>query len=288
MKHSQASHLGLQIRLLAIDLDDTLLRDDLTISRRNKQALIAAEDSGVAVLLASGRVRESMLPYARELGMLDREGYMISGNGTLLTRTDSGEELLRTAHSSADAVRFYREIDAAGFPVEVYVGNTACVSRDDPWVDEDCRCSGLQKRVVPEYEQFLRSIGEVPKLLIPADPQRLPALQQRLRQRLGSEFNLVTSKPYFLEILPAGSDKGSALAHLAAILSITRQQVMAIGDSMNDAGMIGYAGVGVAVSNALPEIVAMADWVTRATNQQDGVAEAVERFILQRSAVAPR
>ncbi|TVQ37600.1 MAG: HAD family phosphatase [Spirochaetaceae bacterium] len=284
MDHNSVSRISPEIRLLAVDLDDTLLRDDLTISVRNKRALTAAEDTGVTVLLASGRVRQSMLPYARQLGMLDREGYMISGNGTLLTRSDTGEELTCLRLSVDDAVRAYREIDSAGFPVQVYIGDTAYASRRDPWVDEDCRCSGLRKRVVSRYEQFLHSI-EVLKLLIPADPHRIPALQQRLRTRLGDRVNLVTSKPHFLEILPPGADKGSALAHLGDMLSVPRENVMAIGDGMNDVGMIQYAGVGVAIRNAVPDVAERADWVTAGTNEEDGVAEAIERFILQSSPV---
>ncbi|TVQ97761.1 MAG: HAD family phosphatase [Spirochaetaceae bacterium] len=274
------AHPSPDIRMIAVDLDDTLLRDDLSISDANRRALLAAEEAGVVVLLATGRVLASMLPYARQLGMLDREGYLISGNGTLLTRSDTGEELIRELLAPEDAVEVFRRIEAAGLPAEIYLGDVACASREDIWVDEDCRCSGLGKRIVPDFVDLLRSVP-VPKLMIPGDPARLLDLCEQLQRQVGHRFNLVTSKPFFLEVLPGGSDKGTALRHLAEMLSIPREHVMAIGDSMNDAGMIEWAGFGVAMNNAIPRIRAIADWVTSCTNDQDGVAEAVNRFVLR-------
>ena len=269
-----------RIRILAIDLDDTLLRDDLSISEANRQALLAAEELGVIVLIATGRVLSSMLPYARALGMMDREGYLISGNGTLLTRSDTGEELIRETLTTEDALALFGEIEAAGFAAEVYIGDTACASREDRWVDEDCRCSGLNKRIVTDFPALIAQTT-VPKIMVPGDPAGLVSFGRRLRDRFGSRFNMVTSKPHFFEVLPGGADKGSALRHLAEMLSVPRERVMAIGDSMNDAGMIEYAGIGVAMSNALPTIRNVADWVTSRTNEEDGVAEAVGRFILR-------
>ena len=95
MAEKNAESRKLPVKLLAVDLDDTLLTDELSISGRNREALLEAERRGVIVLLATGRVPESMLRFAGELGMLEREGYLISGNGTLLTRSDTHEVLFR-------------------------------------------------------------------------------------------------------------------------------------------------------------------------------------------------
>ncbi len=266
------------IQLLALDLDDTLLQDDLTISERDKNAILAAEHAGVQVLLASGRVREAMEYYAEELGMQERPGFMISGNGTLVTRSDGGEEIMRACLETELAVAAYRVIEEAKLPAEVYIDDTACASRDSYWVDEDCRFSRLKKRIVPEFEELLRSIP-VSKMLIPGDPEQLARLKPRLEQEFGGRFDTVISKPFFLEILPKDVDKGSALRRLAEQLGIARERVMAIGDAMNDAGMLGFAGIGVAPANAVPELKALADWVTAADNQNGAVAEAIHTFI---------
>ncbi len=271
MRNSSAA----PIRLLALDLDDTLLRDDLTISPRDKEAVLAAEHAGVRIVLASGRVRESMQPYADALGMRDRPGYIVSGNGTLVTRSDTAEVVLRHLLATETALTAYRLVDRHGLPAEVYIGDTAYASRDDRWVDEDCECSGLSKCIVPQFEKLIAGI-DVPKIMIPGDPEKLSRLQAVLQAEFDGSIHTVTSKPYFLEILPSAADKGSAVAHIATELGIPRAQVMAIGDGMNDAGMIRYAAIGVAMPNASEELKAIADWVAPADNEHAGVAQALE------------
>ena len=275
-----------RVRLLALDLDDTLLQDDLTISERDRDAVLAAERAGVQVLLASGRVREAMERYAGELGMLERPGFMISGNGTLITRTDNGEEILRASLETELAVAAYRVIDAAGLPAEIYIDDTACASRDSYWVEQDCMFSGLNKRIVSDFEALLRETPAA-KMLIPGDPSELAQLRPRLEQEFGGRFDTVISKPFFLEILPKDVDKGSALRRLAEQLGIAPRQIMAMGDAMNDAGMIRFAGIGVAPANAVPELKAFADWVTTADNQNGAVAEAIYAHILHADLAEP-
>jgi Cof subfamily protein (haloacid dehalogenase superfamily) len=268
------------IRILAIDLDDTLLHEDLTLTPANRDALRQAEDAGVAVLLASGRVPGSMYRYAKELGMLEREGYMIAGNGTLLIRTDTGEELVRQTLPVEEAAAAFREIHKLGHPVSVYHQDTIYASRDGRWVEEDCRLSGFKKVIVEDFAAFIRESHPL-KLLIQDDADIIARLEPQLKERYGDIFHIITSKPFFLELLPKTADKGSALRYLAEYLQIPSSQVMAIGDSINDLGMIRFAGIGVAVGNALPEVKAAASVVLDTHHSDNAVAEAVETYILK-------
>jgi hydroxymethylpyrimidine pyrophosphatase-like HAD family hydrolase len=113
----------------------------------------------------------------------------------------------------------------------------------------------------------------------------LVPLETILRNYLGEDVTLFTSKPYFLEMLPARTDKGTALAKVAAFLGIKQEETLAIGDSMNDEGMIRWAGLGIAMVNGDERIKDIADHVSEKTNDDDGVAEVIEQFILSKSEV---
>jgi hydroxymethylpyrimidine pyrophosphatase-like HAD family hydrolase len=118
------------------------------------------------------------------------------------------------------------------------------------------------------------------KLLIPGDPLILSPLEKLLRNYLGDDMTIFTSKPYFLELLPPNTDKGTALARVAQQLGIPREEVLAIGDSMNDEAMIRWAGVGVAMANGDDRIKSMASMVTDKSNDDDGIADLIERYLL--------
>jgi hydroxymethylpyrimidine pyrophosphatase-like HAD family hydrolase len=123
------------------------------------------------------------------------------------------------------------------------------------------------------------------KLIIPGDPMILKPLEDILRTYLDTDITLFTSKPYFLEILPPHIDKGTALAFVAGRLEIPREEVFAIGDSMNDEAMLRWAGCGVAMANSDPRIKSIAALITERTNDDDGVAEVIERYVLGGEAV---
>jgi hydroxymethylpyrimidine pyrophosphatase-like HAD family hydrolase len=120
------------------------------------------------------------------------------------------------------------------------------------------------------------------KLLIPGDPMLLPPLQSLFCSYLGDDVNLFTSKPYFLEMLPARTDKGTALEKLAGFLGIPREETLAIGDSMNDEAMLRWAGMGVAMVNGDERIKRIAGMVSEKSNDDDGVAEIIEKYILSK------
>jgi hydroxymethylpyrimidine pyrophosphatase-like HAD family hydrolase len=118
------------------------------------------------------------------------------------------------------------------------------------------------------------------KLLIPGDPMLLQPLEALLKVYVGDNATLFTSKPYFLEILPAQTDKGTALAWVAEKQRIDSENVLAIGDSMNDEAMLRWAGTGVAMANGDDRVKNIADLVTERSNDDDGVADVIERYIL--------
>jgi Cof subfamily protein (haloacid dehalogenase superfamily) len=272
------------IRLLALDLDDTLLRSDLSISYRTRNIIKKAESSGVTVVLASGRIQAAMEQYARLLGMHRQRGYLICNNGTVIQESHTGAAVFEIQIPGETAVKAYDLADAEGFAVQIYEDDIMYVSRTNEFTSYDQKLTGLRQVVVENFRAMVQ--GGCFKLLIPGDPMLLAPLESIVRTYMGDEITLFTSKPYFLEILPAKTDKGTALEKVAALLNIPREQVLAIGDSMNDEAMIRWAGTGVAMANGDERIKNIASLITEKTNDDDGVAEVIEKFILAGSSHA--
>ncbi|MDR2483716.1 MAG: Cof-type HAD-IIB family hydrolase [Treponema sp.] len=266
------------IRMLALDLDDSLLRSDLTISFRTRNAIKRAEAAGIVTVLASGRIPAAMEQFSRLLGMHKRPGYLICNNGTMVQESHTGNIVYDVRIPSRTALIAYDLADAEGFPVQIYENDVMYVSRSNEFADYDQRLTGLRQVVLENFRAMAAS--GCYKLLIPGDPMLLRPLEDLLRTYIGQEVTLFTSKPYFLEILPPNTDKGTALAWVAAKMGIGREAVLAIGDSMNDEAMLKWAGVGVAMVNGDERIKGIAGMVTDKSNDDDGIADVIERYLL--------
>jgi len=272
------------VRLLALDLDDTLLRSDLTISYQTRNAIKKAEAAGVIVVLASGRIPAAMDQFASLLGMHKKPGYLICNNGTLIQESHTGKVVYEIRMDVKTALTAFDLADAEGFPVQIYEDDIMYVSRHNEYTGYDQKLTGLRQVVV---EHFRAMVGNgCHKLLIPGDPALLAPLESILRTYLEDNVTIFTSKPYFLELLPANTNKGTALEKVAGILGIDKKDVIAIGDSMNDEAMLRWAGMGIAMANSDERIKSIADMVTTRDNDDDGVAEVIEKYILTKTAAS--
>jgi Cof subfamily protein (haloacid dehalogenase superfamily) len=272
------------IRILALDLDDTLLRSDLSISFRTRNVIKKAAAQGVVVVLASGRVPSAMDRFSRLLKMHKRPGYLICNNGTIVQESHTGNRISETLLNSAAALSVYDLAVAEGFAVQLYEEDVMYVSRDNEYTRYDQKLTGLRQVVVENFRDMIEE--GCYKLLIPGDPMLLQPLESIIRTYLGNDITLFSSKPYFLEVLPKNTDKGTALAMIAKNLGIGRESVLAIGDSMNDEAMLRWAGMGVAMANSDDRIKSIASLVTEKDNDDDGVAEIIEKYVLGKEPVA--
>jgi Cof subfamily protein (haloacid dehalogenase superfamily) len=268
----------MKVDLIAIDLDDTLLRADHTISERNKRALAEAAARGIRVVLASGRNVHSMRGYAEELGLMGPGDYMICSNGAEILHSLSGRVLDERRLDPALCREVASAIEERGFPWQIYEEGMIHVSEPNPWALEDSRVTGQPTILVESREEFFGR-GLI-KFLVPGEPARIAALLAELSGLFAGRAIAVTSKPYFLEVLPLGADKGSALGRLAAMIGLPLSGAMAVGDAMNDLGMVRAAGIGCAPANAVLEVKAAARYVSDRTNEEDAVADLVERLAL--------
>jgi len=268
----------MNVDLIATDLDDTLLSDDLSICEANKVALARAKAAGIRVILASGRNVYSMRDYAEELGLLGPGDYMICSNGGEILHSASGRVLEELRLEPALCREVAAAIEERGFPWQIYDEGMIHASRSNDWALEDCRLTGQSVILIEDREEFFAR-GLI-KFVVPGEPKLIDALLSELSAIFAGRAIVLTSKPCFLEVLPLGADKGSALERLAAMFELPMSRTMAIGDAMNDLGMVRAAGFGCAPANAIPEVKAAARFVSERTNEEGAVADLVERVAL--------
>ena len=264
------------IRILALDMDDTLLRSDLTISHRTRNAIKRTGQAGVTVVLASGRIPAAMDQFSRLLGLHKMPGYLVCNNGALIQESHTGNIIHEAWIKPQVALAVCDMAAAEGFPIQIYENDIMYISRENEYSGYDQRLTGLRQVVVENFRAMVQD--GCYKLIIPGEPKLLAPLEELIKSHLGKEVTLFTSRPYFLEILPAETDKGTALARIAGIKGVSADETMAIGDSMNDEAMIRWAGIGVAMANGDERIKNIANLVTDYTNDDDGVAEVIDLY----------
>ena len=271
--------MKLEPAIIAMDLDDTLLRHDLSISDRTVRTLAAARDRGIKIILASGRSPEAMIPYAKRIGIDQEASWLVCNNGSEVITSDTRKIVFDHRLDTDVAIEAFRLTVDAGLSCHIYENNIIYVSKETEFSDRDCRLSGLKPVIPDDYESLIRR--GVYKLVIPGDPEFIVPVEAEFKVLFKGRATVFVSKPYFLEILPFGAGKGEALKIIAEqMLGVGSDRVMAFGDSMNDESMIRYAGMSVAMVNGRSEICALARYVTELDNDSDGIADFIEKRVL--------
>ncbi len=267
------------IRLVALDLDGTLLNGRKEIPQANIEALRECERRGIRIVLASGRMTPSMERPADALGA---DTFLISYNGAVIcaSRADGRGRLEHRplpAETAAELIRFglARRYMFNFYHEDRLYGPSASDLR---------RFADIySSRTGAAYEfldDFSRMDGISPsKFLYVTEPDERECLVKELLPIYGGRCTIVRTDPEYLEFLGPGVDKGTALARLLGILGLRKEHAMAIGDGDNDVPLLSAAGTPVAMANASPPCKAAAIWITGRDNDEGGVAEALERFL---------
>jgi Cof subfamily protein (haloacid dehalogenase superfamily) len=263
-------------KMIVLDLDDTLLRDDLTISDRTCASLLRAQTEGLRVVLASGRPTGAIWRYARELEIDRHGGFLISFNGAVVTDGASGKTLFQKALSKETIHELYDLSVTHGTLILTYVDDKIVTPQANEWADVEQRLTGMEIRVVPDFKAAVQV--DCIKAILLQEPTYLQVVSEKLRPLVQDHLNMVISKPFFLEFTGKDIDKRHSLARLCETLDIQPSEVIAFGDSYNDVGMIEFAGLGICMANGPLEVQAKADHVT-SSNMDDGIAVALERFV---------
>ena len=274
----------MSIKLIAFDLDGTFLDPKKNIHPDNIRALKAAAEKGAVIVPATGRIVGGVPQQIRELPFVR---YYVTVNGAFVYDAQEDKAVARAEIPLEDALRLLRYEDSLGISYDCYQDGWGYMSADMyDRAGEFVADPGILKLVltlrtkVPELKEYLRQKGEsVQKLQLYFTDMQERARQFEALPELFPGMAFTTSVPFNIEVNSSAATKGQGLAALCRLLGIKPEEVLAFGDDRNDADMIRFAGVGVAMENAIEELRAAADWVT-ASNSEAGVARGIERFVL--------
>ena len=256
--------------MVALDLDGTILPRDLELRPLTIRTLDALRRADVRVIIATGRMYCSALPYARLLGLTDA---LVAYQGALIKDIATDETIYHNPIPVELALEVLGPLEADGHSLNVYVDDVLYVRE---WTEDVRRYQSISQvpvHAVGALSRFLR----VPttKIVVTGDPAMLDELVLRLGETFDGRLYVAKSLPFFLEIASPQVSKSNALALLGRRYGFTAADVMAFGDSFNDTDMLSWAGLGVAMGNAPEAVRAAADEVCDSVDE-DGVA----RFLL--------
>jgi hypothetical protein len=263
-------------RLLAFDLDQTLIGNDLTLSPRVQQTVALAIARGIYVTIVTGREAAVTTRFARQLN-LNAPIVCAQGGCIYDFRRD---QILHDERLPAEILpQVVQAAEQYGWNLSFESFNTMYLPRQSNHPREFLDL--LPAEHMARVDDLLAALPELPRKLLVAlnHPADRPRILDEMRTAFGRAIHIVPTHPYLVEGLPCGVDKARGLAWLAAYFNIPQAEVMAIGDNDNDIPMLEWAGLGVAMGHASPGALAVADWVAPDL-EHDGAAQAVERFIL--------
>lgn len=268
------------IKLIAIDLDGTLLTSKKEISDRNKAVLKQAKAAGVKIVICTGRPLVAIEAYLEELNLLEEGDYSITFNGGLVQKNKTGEIIEKALMALEDIHDLHQLAVELNVPLDVLSDDLV--------------------RQLPTSEEFPSIYGEINKLLtfkafelaelkkehlfnkavVAIDSDYLNEQITKIPAGFYERFEIIKSRHNLLEFMPKGITKAYGISLLAKDLHIKQEEIMTIGDEENDLPMIQYAGYGVAMANAV-QLVKEAALIITDDNDHDGVAKAIEKFVLE-------
>ena len=270
-------------KLLVLDIDGTLVNNKKEITPRTKEAIFAAMEQGHSVMIASGRPTPGVQRYVEELEFARFGGYVLSYNGARVQDCRSGKDIYEKKMSHRMIRPLYEYAVQHDLGIITYEKDMSV----DPQVlsgrriDEYIQLEADINRLgVGERSNFLDYVNyDVYKVLLTANPAESEKYMKELQMLYGDTVNVMRSEAFFIEVTAKGIDKARTLERVIGPIGVSQYNTICCGDGFNDISMVRYAGVGVAMGNAKEEVKAVADYVT-ASNEEDGIAEVVDKFIL--------
>lgn len=266
-------------QMIFSDMDGTLLEDDIHVSKENQEAVQAAIEKGVGVVLCTGRGVFGTKAVLRTLGMVGKKGFVISQNGGCVYHLENMELAWKKGFSPKKLAPYAKMAEEMGLEVYFYDDQKFMATHMTQEVRNYCDVMTTEAIILTDYENY---DGVFTKSLFNGDREKLLVVQKKIMEEMGEEFAVFFSSDHFMEVVRLGVNKGSAMKQVLDLMEIPVSDAIAIGDSENDISMITQAGLGVAVANAMEHVKTEADYVTERDFKNSAVAEVIEKFVLHK------
>lgn len=266
-------------KLIAIDMDGTLLNDQHTVDKQTIKTLEEANHLGIKIVLCSGRPIGGMKSYVDALNLNQKGDYTIAYNGGLVQDAYTGDNIIEFSLNYEHLKQLY------ALSLELHTPMHFFDTKGVYTPNKNINHYTVYEAFLNNIPLFYRNIEDInpdqplSKIMFIDHPEHLKKVIPKIPKELYKKYTIVQSAPHFLEFVHPETNKGLAVQKLAEKLGIKREEVICIGDNENDLSMIEYAGCGVAMGNAVEKIKAAADFETL-SNNENGVAHAIEKLIL--------
>ena len=265
----------MKFKLVAFDLDGTLLGEELLVRPRVLSAIAKMRERGIQGCIVTGRMYRAALPFVRQLQFT---APVVCYQGAAVIDPQTDDVLQDLPLPNAQALELDAYARKSGLHIQLYANDRYYCEERNRYADLYAKISGVEPIVVPSLSRQFET-WDATKACIIAEPETVVEHLPQVRALCGDRAYVTRSIPWFIEVMNSNVNKGKSLEIVARYLDIPMEQVLAVGDSWNDAPLLQAAGFGVAMGSAPKELVQVADAVV-ADVENDGVAEAVERFVL--------
>lgn len=263
-------------KMVCLDIDGTLLNSNHKISENTREIIkIVANEKQIPVILVSARMPKGIVSLQRELEIKQP---IICYSGALIL-DNCGDMLSKQVINLSDLKNIYKFANNLNVHISLYKDDEWYVEKIDYWAKQESEITNITPNVIDfnNLIELWREEGTGPnKILCMASTNDINLLRENIRY---DTLNIYPSKPTYLEIMPIEASKTSAINFLQKKLNIERSSIICMGDNYNDIDMIEYAGLGIAMGNAPDDVKKHANDITL-TNDEDGVAEAIKKYVL--------
>lgn len=264
------------IKLVAIDMDGTLLNRQKLVPEENRQAVAQAIEKNIYITIATGRMPGSASYFAKELGMTNCP--VISCNGGVVKSLDGKKNIFEAHFEKQTLIELIEMSYANNWYIRWYIGDTIYVRYFDENMFPAYRTTkGLD--IVPVGDDYANYLDNVTQLVVCDITGHIQDVYDKIADEFGDVIGLQQNTGYTMDITPPGITKAVGLSKLAEYLGIKQEEVMAIGDGDNDLTMVEYAGMGVAMDNGIDDLKKIAQFITKDCDD-GGVAYALKKFVL--------
>ena len=273
-------------KLIACDVDGTLLDKSMKATNANKKAIQAAQQKGIIFTLCSGRSHKNLITISDEFGIQKANNYIIGFNGSLVYDLSS-DKLLRNETldmtTAIDIVHLFKEI-AQNIDIVIYADADNLIFEEGAeYAPEYLKIAKINSHTTKSIAEEIKKLTRVSKIIFFGENSDLLAFEGRLKSAAKEKASVFFSAEYLLEASPATASKASGVQWLCKAHNIHPSEVIAIGDNHNDLSMIEFAGLGVAVENAVLQAKKIANYITKNNCSNDAVAEVINKFVLSQS-----
>lgn len=263
----------MKYKLIALDLDGTLNNSKKRITEKTKQALLKAQELGITVALASGRPAPGLEKESKELKLKENNGLLLSFNGAKAICASNNKCIYEKTLEISNVIDVIKHLRQFNVAIMITQDNNLIVeNKNGAYVQYEATTNNLN---IVEIDNLETYIDFKPcKILISAEPAYLKSVADQIKEPFQDKLATFFSAPFFIEVCPKGVDKGNSLKNIIQTLNIKPEEVIAFGDEQNDLTMIEFAGMGVAMGNAINQLKDVANMVTL-SNDEDGIAYAL-------------